>query len=61
MIPVIQMKFAPVKGGRIVRPFDIPVTTQRVTIETPYGVYSALVCCIGARQEELAVDDIYKK
>jgi len=61
MIPVIKMEFAPVKGGQIHRPCDVPVTTQRITIQTPYGVYGALVRCVGARQEELAIESIHKQ
>src|SRR3989344_1922351 len=37
MVPTIKMAFAPVKGGRIFRAFDVPVTTQRITIQSLYG------------------------
>jgi len=58
MVPTIKMAFAPVKGGRIFRAFDVPVTTQRITIETLYGAYCALVRCVGARQEEFCIESI---
>ena len=60
MVPVIKMDFAPVKGGFIRRTWDIPVTTQRVVIETPYGDYDALVGVLVAR-EVLQIDDIRRR
>jgi len=58
-IPVIKMNFAPVQGGRLPLPPRVPITTQRVTIETPYGFYAALVRV--DRGMELLVESIRKE
>lgn len=60
MVPEIKMSFSPVKGGFISRECGVPVTTQRIVIKTPYGVYDALVRCVGARDEQFYVESIRK-
>lgn len=42
-IPVVRMDFSPVKGGCFELRPSIPMTAQRLTIETPFGTYDALV------------------
>lgn len=41
-VPIVTREYSPVVGGTISLQ-NLPSSTQRVTIETPYGVYDALV------------------
>lgn len=58
-VPVIQREFAPVKDGRIMRPHHVPVHTQKLFIETPFGSYVALVRII-TTTDEIFIDSIRK-
>lgn len=60
MVPEIEMSFSPVRGGYIPRECGVSSTTQRIIVKTPYGIYDALVRCVGTREELFYVDSIRK-